>query len=207
MAECCDSQPSLIEYARFHGLAENHLNQDIHECLPKDILPHGDDAELPEFRVPHVGRLPPEPKLRLNSKTASLLASSLRPPPAPALDWSTSFPHQAQLKSLKLEQPVLRTDHGSDMKKIHCRKARSPIPIDLIPLEVDEESGGSLSSLLEIASLAKQWDKKLKREKLQTTRHVLKSLQEILRPVYTPQVYETILAEELTLRKVWHAND
>lgn len=198
MSDDYDTQPSLIDYARFHGLADNHLNQDTYTCLPSDLLPSSEDTSLPELEMPFVGKLPPGPKFRLDSKAASLLASSIKPPPA--LPWSDTLSDHRQVRKLKIERPVLKTHHENDMRKIRCRKLPKAA-VDLAPIELDETEG--LGCPPRLTGLATEWDKKVAEEKLQTTREVLKALQDTLRPVYTSEMHEAIIAEGLALTKVW----
>jgi hypothetical protein len=200
MSDGTDIGPSLIEYARFHGLADNHLNQDILRRLPSDLTPCSDDAGLPEFQVPCVGTLPSEPKFQLDSKAASLLASSIKPPPAPS--WSNILSDHHQVKNLKLEQPALKTDHGSDMGKICFRKLPKAEALCLVPFEIGEEESECLAWPPWLVDLAVQWDRRAAKEKLQTTREVLKALQDNLRPVYTTDTHEAIVTEELAFTKV-----
>jgi hypothetical protein len=200
MSDGSDIGPSLTEYARFHGLADDHLNQDILRRLPSDSPPFSDDAGFPEFEVPCVGRLPSEPKFQLDRKAASLLASSIKPPQAPS--WSNTLSGHHQLKKLKLEQPALRTDHDNDMRKIRFRKLPKVEAICLVPFNIGEEGSECLAWSPWLADLAVQWDRRVAEEKLQTTREVLKALQDTLRPIYTPDMHEAIVTEELAFTKV-----
>ena len=200
MSDDYDTQPSLLEYARFHGLANNHIKQDIYSFFPSDLLPFSEHAR-PELQVPHISsKVPPEPKFRLDSKATALLASSIRPPPAP--HWSVALSDHRRLKKLKLEQPILSTDHDHDMKKIHYRKQRKIQALDLVPVKVNEDNDEGLACP-KMTGLAAQWDKKLAEEKLQTTREAFKALQGTLRPVYTSEMHEAIVAEALAVTKVW----
>jgi len=197
MSDESDVQPSLLEYARFHTLAENHLNQDLFKCLPSDLLPFREDARLPKLEMP-IGNLPPETKFRLDSKAVSLLATCIKLPPA--LPWSDTLSDHRRVKKLKIEQPALKTDHDDDMRKIRSRKPPRA-SVTLVPYELDEDEDQARSP--QLTGLATEWDNKIAGEKLQTTREVLKVLQNTLRPVYTTEMHEAILAEGLTFSKVW----
>lgn len=197
MPEHGDTQPSVVEYARFHGLAVEHLKQDIHRYFHSHTLKPVEDGILPKLKLPHAGTIPSEPKFKLDSKSAYLLASSLKPLPAP--EWSNMLSDYRQIKTLKLELPVLTTDHEADMNRIRSRKPRKLEPLNLMPIEIDED----LAWPLEMKNLTAIWDKKLADEKLQTTREVLKTLQDTLRPVHTSQMHEAIIAEDLAYSKVW----
>ena len=199
MIDVDDAQPSLIEYARFHGLADNHLNQDIGRYLPSNLLPPVEDASLPDFKVPCIEELPPETKFRLDSKAASLLASCIKPQRTLSSS-DTLFDHH-RVKNLKIEEPVLRTDHDNDMRKIRFRKPPKA-SLNLRSIELAEHEDGQLACSPTLIGLAAEWDKKITEEKLQTTREVLKALQDTLRPVYTPEMHDAIIAEGLASTEV-----
>ncbi len=205
MSDECETQPALIDYARFHGLADNHLSHDTHTWLPSGLIPCNEDARLPDFKVPQIERLPPEAKFRLDSKAALLLASCLKPPPAP--DWSNNLSDHHRVKRLKFEQPALKTDHANDMRKIRYRTRPKTEALNLVSIEVDAEGGEGLAWPPEMMEVATILDKKVAEEKFQTTREVLKALQDSLRPAYTAQMHEAIVAEDLAFTKVWPANN
>ena len=193
-------QPSLLDYARFHGLAIDHLHQDILSYFSSCTFTCDEDEIFPEFRLPDLGGLPPEPKFRLNGKAASLLASSIRPPPAP--HWSDALSDHHKVKNLKLDLPVLRTDHDTDMEKIRHHKPTKIGAMGLVPIEVDDDRDEGLAWSQETIGLTALWDEKASKERLQTTREVLKALQDTLRPVYTAQMQEVIITEGLAFAKV-----
>jgi hypothetical protein len=195
-----DTEPSLIAYARFHGLAIDHLHPDIHRLLPPDLITCIDDGTLPDFSVPLIERLLAEPKFRLDGKAASLLASSIKPPPEP--QFLNTLPDHHRIKKLKLEQPALKTHHLTDMKRIRRGKPPKIPAADLTLIDLDEQRDEGLAFPPEMLKLSAGWDKKATQEKLQTTREVLKALQDILRPVYSANVHEAIFKEELVFKKV-----
>ncbi|KAF7512222.1 hypothetical protein GJ744_002384 [Endocarpon pusillum] len=192
-----DAEPSLIEYARFHALADNHLHQNIGRHLPSNLLPPIADANLPEFKLPCF-KLPTETKFRLDSKAASLLASCMTT--QQALPSSDTLSDHHRVKNLKLEQPVLRTEHDNDMNKIRFWKLPKAT-LNLRCIDSAEHEDEDLANPLTLTGLAAEWDKKIAEEKLQTTREVLKALQDTLRPVYTPEMHDAIMAEGMTSTK------
>jgi hypothetical protein len=200
MSTDCNTEPSLIEYARFHGLADNHLDQDVYGCFPSESLLCAEDERLPDLALPWDGKLPAEPKFQLNSKAASLLASSLRPQPPP--DWSHTLSDHHRVRDMKMEQPALRTDHENDMKKMRRPRLSKIRALDLVPIEVSEGENEDFAWSSNPTKVTTQWDKKLREEKLQTTREVLKALQDTLRPVYTSEMHETIIREDLAYKRV-----
>lgn len=206
MSNGCDTEPSLLEYARFHGLADSHLNQDIYAYIPSELLPWPSDVRLPEFDFSNVERLLREPKFQLDSRAVSLLASCLKSP-SPPLCLNILSDHR-RVKKLKLELPALKTDHGNDMRKLRCRKPPIIAVLNLVPSETEEEEEErekeGLVWFRQMQQFASSWDKKLAEEKLQTTREVLKALQDTLRPVYTSEMLEAVIADDLAFTKVGH---
>lgn len=193
-------KPSLLEYARFHGLAENYLNQDPHPYVPSELLLWPEDVRLPDFQAPLLEGLPSEPKFRLDSGAVSLLASCLKPP-SPT-NWLDTLPDHHRVQKLKVEQPALKTDHGSDMRKIRCRKPPTIAALKLVPIQPENEDNERLKWLRKMRELSVCWDRRLANEKLQTTREVLKILQDTLRPVYTGEIHDAIVADEMAFTKV-----
>ncbi|ERF74351.1 hypothetical protein EPUS_02038 [Endocarpon pusillum Z07020] len=192
-----DAEPSLIEYARFHGLADNHLHQDIGRYLPSNLLLPIANASLPEFKLPCF-ELPTETKFGLDSKAASLLASCMTT--QQALPSHDTLSDHHRVKNLKIEQPVLRTDHDNDMNKMRFWKLPKA-SLNLQCIDSAEHEDEELDNTLTLTGLAAEWDKKLAEEKLQTTREILKALQDTLRPVYTPEMHDAIMEEGMTCTK------
>ncbi len=198
MSDIEDAQPSLIEYARFHGLADDHLNQEFGRYLPSNLLPPIEGASLSDFKVPCF-ELPLETKFILDSKAASLLASCVTSQRVRSSSDTLSDHHRA--KKLRLEQPVLRTDHDNDMSRTGFRKLPKAT-LNLQCVELVKHKDEELASSPTLTGLSAEWDKRIVEEKLQTTREVLKALQDTLRPVFTPEMHDAIVAEELASTKV-----
>lgn len=196
--------PSIIDYARFHGLSIDHLSQDDDKCLLQAMATKSKERAVPEFRVPHAGDIPPEPKFRLDRKAASLLSSCLQSPPKP--DWPKILPDHRRAKRLKIEQPVLRTDHAADMKKIRCRELPKISPPRPVFVNKAKLQGQCLAWPTRIRALSANWDKKIAAEKLRMSWAVFKALQDTLNPRYNPETLESLMAKDLRFSKVWHFN-
>lgn len=108
------SEPSLLEYARFYGIAKDHRAQDLSKLL-QEALTNEPIAvsELPDFPIPKKEDILQE-KFELTRSAAKLLHSYISPPPPPKLD--DYLPNPRRWRELKLEIPLLETSHAQDMK-------------------------------------------------------------------------------------------
>jgi hypothetical protein len=195
MSGNADANPSLIEYARFHGLAVDHTSHENASLLEHSSLREMRRAKMPEFKISDTGHLPPEPKFRLNRTAVSLLSSALQPPPMP--DWSSMLSDHQRAKKLKLERPALRTDHDTDMKKFRCRRLPSMESLHLPFFVAGQRRGQRFDWPASIRNNARKWNEKITEEKLQTTWEVLKFLQDTIRPIHDPQRLESLYRDDL----------
>ena len=179
------SAPSLLDYARYHGVAKEHsaLDLDLSAYFGtiQDELPSSLSYIAPPISVPK------ETKLQLNTSELRLLVTHLRPspPPPPAADEILPDPHQ--IHSLKLEIPLLLTDHEEDLRCFTKRPS-----LNLHDLGVLPERTSSPAS-----DLARHQDIKLCQEKLQASKEDFLYLQHTLQAPYTPEVYQHIVEDAL----------
>ena len=169
------SEPPLLAYARYHGLATDHLAVELDLSAQFDTqgdLPnsHSKTASL----IP----LPKEAKLRLKKSELQLLAASIRPDPPPS--WDDVLPDRHRTRDLKLETPLLPADH-----KEHLRCFTEGPNLDLKDLGV----------LPDMQS--RQSDAKMSQEKLQAPKEDLMYLQRILQDPYTPEGYQQVINDAL----------
>src|SRR5947199_1823051 len=75
--------PSLLEYARYHGAAIDHLTVDLDPSAYFDIP--GDLADS-DSTIASLDSLPKESKLQLNKPELRLLTTSIRPQSPPSWD-------------------------------------------------------------------------------------------------------------------------
>jgi hypothetical protein len=177
------SAPSLLDYARYHGVAKEH------SALDFDLSAYFDTTqdELPGSLscIASPISLPKETKLRLNTSELHLLATHLRPPPPPQADEMLPDPHR--IRSLKLEIPLLLADHEEDLRCFTKRPS-----LNLHDLGVLPERNSSPAS-----DLARHQDVKLSQEKLQASKEDFLYLQHTLQAPYTPEVYQHIVEDAL----------
>lgn len=177
------SAPSLLDYARYHGVAKEHLALDLDLSAYFDTI----QDELPGSlsRIAPPISLPKETKLQLNTSELQLLATHLRPPSPPPADEMLPDPHR--IRSLKLEIPLLLTDHEEDLRCFTKRPSLNLHDLGLLP-----ECTSSPAS-----DLARHQDIKLCQEKLQASKEDFLYLQHTLQAPYTPEVYQHIVEDAL----------
>lgn len=139
-------EPSLTDYARFYGLTTNYLELDPLAGLPSHEAAHAELDDEPElFRIDDEAEANPlEERLAIDRDTILLLGSNTKD-----LKHESSFeelgldPHR--IRKLKLELPMLRTDHESDMqdfaRKVKPDLANEHLPLELLHEEADEGLG------------------------------------------------------------------
>lgn len=117
------SASSVLEYARYHGLASNHRSENIVRSVLGGYT-HNSRYESAEETTPPLypdfsSLVPPleEPKLQLSRTVGTLLSSSVRPPEFFLL-WDDFLPDTHRKKKLKLELPLLPTDHHEDVAAV-----------------------------------------------------------------------------------------
>ena len=135
-----DLEQSPLEYARAHGLALDHttLNplkdlEDLAREGPSYVLE--DDSSLPQWPF-NSTPIPPE-RLQIGSEAAKFLAEALKTPPN---EYYGPDPYRGC--ELKVEQPVLKTDHESDMrdftKQVVPDFENETLPQEPADIEADE---------------------------------------------------------------------
>ncbi|KIY01873.1 uncharacterized protein Z520_02011 [Fonsecaea multimorphosa CBS 102226] len=120
------SAPSVLEYARFHGLAVDHTSEDLLENLSPLPLRAIEDGQLlpdPNFSV--FADNVAEPKLQLTRWEGSMLAESIRNHDS-VVNWSNFLPERHRVRNLKVEEPLLAGDHESDVRRFR-REASSHV--------------------------------------------------------------------------------
>ncbi|ETI20770.1 hypothetical protein G647_07112 [Cladophialophora carrionii CBS 160.54] len=117
------SAPSVLDYARSHGLALDHTAEDLSNSLPcPPLVMFEDEAELPEPDFSLFANELLEPKLQISQKGGILLAESIRDPPV-VIDWDHFLPDRHRVRKLKIEEPVLVGDHQADFLRFQRETA------------------------------------------------------------------------------------
>jgi hypothetical protein len=179
------SAPSLLDYARYHGLAKDHLALDFDLSAYFDTIQDELPSSLPCIAPPIA--LPKETKLRLNPSELQLLATDLLPPSQPPPQLDGILPDLRRTHSLKLEIPLLLTDHEDDLLCFTKRPSLKLHDLGVVPERIDFPA----------SDLAKHQDVKLSQEKLQVSKEDFLYLQHTLQAPYTPEVYQQVIEDAL----------
>ncbi|KLJ06668.1 hypothetical protein EMPG_17842 [Blastomyces silverae] len=149
------SEPSILEYARFYDIASNSIADPlllvppVIEDLDQSL---GDISNHPSIDLEDIHRevqARTREKLDANRASAPLLSSiiklSVDERPIGIHDEEIEYPTDSRrIRDMKLEAPVLRTDHEMDMRAFRRRISLDFMQID-VPLEdLDDENDESL---------------------------------------------------------------
>ncbi|KAI9772360.1 MAG: hypothetical protein M1839_002496 [Geoglossum umbratile] len=184
-----EEQLALLDYARFHGLASDHrvvppLLSSLIPSPPRDFLLQLADPK----EVPHLEQLAAfstREKLFLDREAAALLSTCMWNVEHELTQEDLSFSAgQRRGKELRVELPMLRTDHELDMRIFGRQVVPGPLG-DNIPLEeVNERNDEGISWPLESLDLPRQFNEKLRNEKLEVSKDAILYLQSIIRGEY-----------------------
>ena len=173
---------SLLEYARFHGLAQNYLASDPLRGLGLSDWDADGLEEAPEAFPSNEsnGSMPAE-SLFFDQSAMSLLFFIKQALSEETLGFDegiTFEPHRSQC--LKLDLPLLHTDHELDLISFKLRIAPDlrirSLALDAVEEEVDEDFAWSKHN-----SLANEYAKRFESETLTVSSEALVFLQDILK--------------------------
>ena len=179
MSHDADVEPRIIDYARFYGLVQNHLEPPPLQglTLPDDLGSFLEDP--PElFHIDHSNVKVAEERLAIDAGAASLLASIPESAKYKVEDLGIDT---HRVRRMKNELPLLRSHHEIDLLRFV-----SPIVPDLenefLPLEtldVEEDEGVEWPS--SYYTLPDEFAKKSESEKIETSKGDLSHLQQALK--------------------------
>ena len=178
-----EDEPSLLEYARFHGLTIDHRSiNPLEYCsletgLAEPELIEAEDSDL--FEITAGQTEPPHEKLTIG-KDALALLSSVSKPQSLELDDQFLPPKTHRIQDLKMELPLLRTDHELDMLEYPHRLVPD-LAHEHLPFEkVEDEQDESLEWPSSYHKLPQEMDARCASEKLVISKDTIIFLQEAL---------------------------
>ena len=195
-------EPSLIDYARFYGLAVNHLEVDPLVDLPALTDLHIGLEDGPQlFKIDDTNGKAPEERVAIGRDEA-LLLGSLNAPSVHTLSFEGIVLDHHRVRNMKLELPMLRTDHEADMQDF-ARPILPDLAHEHLPLEiVDDEADEGLSWPSECATLPDRYQAKCKAEKLDVSPDILGYVRDVLYHDRAAVEDRSFELEELPRRKV-----
>ena len=179
-----EEDPSILDYARFYGLISDHLEPHPLRRIAAGDTSHSleldddddDDGLLPP-NFPACGL--PQERLTVDAGAAVMLSSvaALAKVP-PGRDNEVINTHR--IKDLKLELPLLRSDHEVDMLNFG-HQVLPDLEHEFLPLEaVNEEADEGLTWPSTCYQLPRKFANKSMSEKLCVSSNALAYLQETL---------------------------
>jgi hypothetical protein len=205
--ECDDMTP--LEYARANGLCLDYLCDPVNISEAgklRAILDHSlaDDSHLhrfafgPELRV--------EERLSISKEAAFLLASVSREQTAQEID-ALVLPmlnSRNGTKKLKIELPLLHSDHEGDCEQFGRREGFEVKLEDVkLPFEVvSEESGQGLKWPSHFRALGTKTTEELKQERISVSKDTVGYLSGTLESVWTEEDEKNLWEREQSYKRV-----
>ncbi|MCJ1390709.1 hypothetical protein MMC18_009450 [Xylographa bjoerkii] len=175
-----DDEPSILEYARFYGLTidhrESHPLSTLSQALP-DLLSI-DETGLLEI-TKDLGTTAPE-RLEFGKDAAIFLASTINAKSYSPSAGDDLLPKTHRIRDLKLEPPLLRSDHELDMRQFGGRIAPD-LSSEHLPFEkVNDERDEGLGWPSSYKKLHEKVSARSLVEKLTISKEVLLCLRDII---------------------------
>ena len=174
-------EPSVIDYARFYGLISDHLEpHPLQGTAARDTFHSLELDDHDGLLPPNLGEYGlPQERLTVDAGAAALLSSiASRAKVPPACDNKVIDTHR--IRKLKLELPLLRSDHEVDMLNFGPRIVPD-LEQEFLPLEtVNEEADEGLTWPPSCYQLPGEFANKSTSEKLHVSSNALAYLQETL---------------------------
>lgn len=198
-----ESEPTILEYARFHGLACDYLIKDpLADLKQPDDFVHQFEGTLEDLDNGELSDGHSDENISFGEETISLLAS-IAVPAEQSLrfdDDGDIDPHR--FRKIKQELPMLRTDHELDMRSF-ATQIVPDLKHEFLPLEmVDEEADEGLKWPVKFFALPEDFVKKIQSEKLQVPVDILVYLKNTLKSDNEDEKFEFKDDEALTYRRV-----
>lgn len=186
-----DEDISALEYARLNGLARNHLIDSSPTAILNALREIGndgltDDSNLEQLKFPPNYNM--HERLTVSKDGARLLAWAMHPELDKMADYIVpSMLGTSYLKHIRLELPLLSSDHEADVKKFANRETFEPhlkeVRLPLEVLDIEKNEGLTFSSIL--WNLGAKTLEELKKEKISVTRESVEYIQGTTRSDWT----------------------
>ncbi|KAH6676335.1 hypothetical protein B0J14DRAFT_536700 [Halenospora varia] len=197
------------EYALLNCLARDHLSDPtalehifaLQKYLSNDDA-SWDDVHLPQLELGSEYRV--EERLTLTQDAARMLQMVARDTTQDEID-AIAFPmlSSKDVASMKIELPLLRTNHETDCRKFARREGFEIKVQDIkLPLEiVDEAKGEGLSIPPSYYQLSGKLMNNLKKEKIEVSKEGILFLQSIIKDNLSQKGYDELLMKELKYKR------
>jgi hypothetical protein len=156
-----------------------------------------DLTPLPQLCPPSISL---EDRLQISRETSEVLTRCTKPPDTPTDMFCLTDSSRSKLL-LKMETPLLRTDHSNDVRRFRKRLDPHRMLDACQPYLIVETEGNVLDRCRKAAD---QMQSSFQHERLQVAKETIIALTEYLRDNWTPQDDEPLLTHELSKSKVCH---
>ena len=190
----------IVEYARFYGLCKDSTKgnalQDIksHSALLQSISELEDP--LCAKSVEELEEAGLKERINVDRDAVAWLQWISLLQQLPPFDGFNQLKQDSPLR-LKLELPLLKTNHELDMRDFCSLPASALSQINFSLEELDDETGESLTWPSSVENLPAQYDAQLKAEKVTITREVLLHLQSSIKDCFTKEDEQSLVAAML----------
>jgi len=180
------SEPSLLEYARFHCLAVNHLEynhfDDLEDLIQTAQVNLADPTGAPTLTF---AQPPSEDNIQCAREVAWLLASAMKAPKLPP--WESVLPRYQKPRRLKLELPLLTTDNEEDMRGFGGREEPVDTMFNLLLTNIDERKDEGFSWPAWYGEYPKSCMDAVRGEKLDVAKEAWQYLQKVRRSEFSEE--------------------
>ena len=198
---------SALAYARANGLARNPLEEPhplsylaaLSTWIDED---RPDDSHLPQFKFPSCST---DEYLEVSKEALDLIAEVSKPETSESIDAILlSMLGSTDIRSMRFELPLLRSDHESDCKEFASRDGFEIKLQDIkLPLEVvDEAKGEGLTIPSKYWNQGVEIMEELKKEHLDVTRETIAYLGEALKVSWNDADEKAVWASVHDYKKV-----
>ncbi|KAJ9292750.1 hypothetical protein DTO271G3_8449 [Paecilomyces variotii] len=184
--------PSLLDYARFHGIAIDHQS-----ITPLDQVPQPHEslndtlADPPDVPIINPSKLHCDleqelrsEKLEIPKDAARFLSSVIQAASRKSIDidWDSFLPDRHRIRKLKLDLPVIKRNFDLNASPARAERiALDPIQLQLPREEVEDEHDEGLVFPKEYGDLSDGIWKEVSTERLDCSREDLELLQKVTR--------------------------
>lgn len=187
-----DPEITAVQYARLHGLSVNHLDEppptshilELQEHIPEGMA---DDRDLPQIDLPPY--INTQETLALDKRGAELLRTASNGLTTKEELEDTLFPllDTCQTKKQRLETPLLRTDHDSDIRSF-ATWDNSHLKDGCLPWEpLDDEMDVGLEWPNRLKGLPTMMMREIESEKIEMQKDTMIYLQATIKSEWTAE--------------------
>lgn len=201
------SEPTIIEYARFHGLIKDHqcinlltLSSDL-DSWPDLLEEPNESANIESLQASLANE-----KLAISKEAATLLLSCTTAPDIGTWDNEQLLGISTHAYKQKLDVPILLTDHELDVQRFGQRTEPDLASFNLPYERIDEEHDEGFTWPAEYYVRHEGLDAQCTGEKIGATRDVLFYLQGALEDSYTDEDGKAMWKGELGYTRVSSAS-